>query len=391
MSVRSIQFIGMTFRYGLAIAALAIVCQTAEAQPIISRVKDVAKLDGVQDNPLIGYGLVAGLGGTGDGRRGFTAHTLNNLMASMGINVLQPDVIDTEIIPDNVASVMVMANLPAFARPGQRVDATVVSIGRAESLQGGYLITTPLKGADGEFYGLAYGPVSIGGFVVSGGGGPMVQQNHTVVGVIPRGVIVEGEPVFHDVLQEGNVLRWLLHQPDFKTASNLQSRINGAAGRRIAVAEDAGAVRVSIGLSQAGQIVLGERGFDSLVDAIAYVDDLQIETDQPARIVINERTGTIVAGRDIRVHPAVIAHGPLRITIQHTPQVTPGIFEPGIVTEQIDIDVQEGDEQIAIIEGTTVGEVVEYLNRLGYTPRDLIAILEAMAYQGALRAVIDKM
>lgn len=375
---------------------LAFWAQPSLGQPVISRVKDISTLQGIQDNPLIGYGLVAGLAGTGDGRRGFTARSLNNMLSGLGINVLQQEDVDTEVIPDNVAAVMVMADLPPFARPGTRVDATVVSIGRAESLQGGYLIQTPLRGADNNFYGLAYGPISIGGFVVDaggGGGGASVQQNHTVVGVIPNGVVLEGETINHEVLQPGNVLRWLLHNPDYKTATNLQNKINGAAGQPIAMAEDAGAVRVRVGANAQGQVVIGDRAFNSLVEAIAFVDEMQIETDAPAKIIINERTGTIVAGSDIRVHQAVVAHGPLRITIQQTPEVTPAGVGPGgepVQTAQTEIQAEEGN-RIAMIEGTTVAEVVQNLNQLGYTPRDLIAILEAMARQGAIRAEIEKM
>jgi len=241
---------------------------------------------------------------------------------------------------------------------------------------------------------LAYGPVSIGGFVVSAGGGgagaggAMVQKNHAAVGLIPNGCLVEGEPVIHDVLQEGNTLRWLLYTPDFKTASNLQRKINSICGGRIAVAEDPSAVRVSLGLDPTGNIVLGTQSFDSLVDAVAFVDDTQIETDEPAKIVMNERTGTIVAGQDIRVRNVVVAHGPLRITIQSTPEVTPaGLGQGGapVTTTQTQVTATEG-EKVVLVKGTTIGEVVQNLNVLGYTPRDLIAIIQAMMAAGAVKA-----
>lgn len=372
----------------------------SQGQPLISRVKDIAKLDGIQENPLVGYGLVAGLAGTGDGRRGFTAQTLTNLLAGMGINVLEPDIVSTEVIPDNVAAVMVMADLPPFKRPGTKINATVVSIGRAESFQGGHLLPTPLKGADGKIHGIARGPVSIGGFVATGGGGgagqgsASVQENHTLVGYIPNGVIIEGEPVFHEVLQPGNTLRWLLHEPDFKTASNLQRKINSVCEGDIAVAEDASAIRVALDVDQEGKIILGDKGFNSLVDAIAFVEDVMVETDEPARIVINERTGTIVGGNDIRVRNTVVAHGPLRISIQTTPQTTPGDFfgqQPPQTTTQTQVQANQGDLKVAQVEATTVGEVVANLNALGYTPRDLIAILEAMSAAGAIKAEIVMM
>lgn len=381
----------------LSAFTLAIFAHGAWSQPVVSRIKDISQLDGAQDNTLIGYGLVAGLNGTGDGRRGFTAQSLNNLLAGMGINVLQPDVITTEVVPDNVAAVIVTANLKPYSRPGTRLDATVVSIGRSSSLQGGYLITTPLKGADGNFYGVAQGPVSIGGFLVSGGGGAgaaggaIVQENHTVVGRIPNGVIVEGEFVNHDILQEGNTLRWLIHNPDWKTASNLQRRINSLANQRVAVAEDASAVRVKLDYNvETNQIALGDRLFDSLADVIAYIEEAQVETDQPNRVIINERTGTVVAGLDIRVQNTVVAHGPLRITIQNTPEVTPAGLGPGgqpVQTNQANVQAQTGDK-VAVIDGTTIGDVVTNLNALGYSPRDLIAILQAMAEAGAIKAEI---
>ncbi len=388
------RIIRMLFFITSAVMALMLV-QSVQAQQLISRVKDISKLDGVQENPLIGYGLVGGLDGTGDGRRGFTAQTLNNLLAGMGINVIPQDIITTEVIPDNVAAVIVMANLPPFARPGSKVDVSVMSIGRADSLQGGTLLTTPLKGADDQIHGIAQGPITIGGFQAEAGGGAgqggaSVQQNHALVGTIPNGMIVEGEPVFHNVLQEGNTLRWVLKIPDFKTASNMQRRINSVAGRQVAYAEDAGAVRVQVGLNDRNEIVVGNQAFNSLVDAIAYIDDIQVETDEPQKIIINERTGTIVAGQDIKVRNAVIAHGPLRITIRTTPEVTPGLEGDATVVEQADVTAEEGNK-VAAIEGTTMGEVVTNLNALGYTPRDLIAILQAMKAAGYIKADIEMM
>ncbi len=395
-----IRLVGVAFAFFLALLMM-IVIHGAYAQPSVSRIKEIAKLEGIQDNQLIGYGLVAGLNGTGDGRRGFTAQSLNNLVAGMGVNVIDPETITTEVVPDNVAAVIVTANLPAFARPGTKIDATVISIGRAQSLQGGYLLLTALKGGDDKIHGVAQGPVSIGGFIVAGGGGAaggaVVQENHTTVGRIPNGIIVEGEYVQHDILQENNTLRWLLTRPDWKTASNLQRKINSIAGRRIAIAEDASSILVKVGpvgsqqiFNQNDQIILGDRAFNSLVDAIAYVEEATIETDQPAKIIINERTGTVVAGLNIRVDDTVVAHGPLRITIQNTPEVTPAGLGPGgapVQVNQAAVQAQTGDK-VAVIEGTTIGDVVSNLNALGYSPRDLIAILQLMAESGALKAEI---
>ncbi len=376
---------------------IGLICIDAVSQPIVARVKDIAQLDGIQDNPLIGYGLVGGLEGTGDGRRGFTAHTLANLLSGLGINVLQPDMIATEVIPDNVAAVVVLADLPPFARPGSRINCSVISIGRAASLQGGTLLPTALMGADGKPHGMAYGGLSLGGFVVAGGGGgggASVQKNHTLVANIPNGVIVEGEKVSHNIIQEGTNLRWMLHTPDFKTAANLERKINSICQENIAIAEDASSILVRfdvIDLGDTKKVRLGNNAFDSLVNAIAFIDETEIEVDEVAKIVINERTGTIIAGQNIRVRDAVIVNGALRITIQTTPEVS----QPGVgaaagqttQTAQTQVTANE-DDKVALIAGTTIGDVITNLNQLGYTPRDLIAILQNMAAAGYIKAEI---
>lgn len=363
---------------------------TVQAQPVVSRVKDVASLDGMQNNIIYGYGLVAGLEGTGDGRQGFTRQSLANMLGMMNVKV-RPD----EVIPDNVAAVWVEATIPPFVRPGQTIEASITSLGQAQSLQGGRLLPTPLLGADGKIHGLAQGAISIGGFRVEGGGGggggAVIQQNHTLVGIIPNGVIVEGELITHDVLQDGNSLRWLLNAQDFKTASNLERKINSAANLNISVAEDSGAVRVFVGMSPEGHFLLGNQAFGSLVSLIAFVDDLEIETDEPAKIVINERTGTVVAGQNIRVRNVIIAQGALRISIKSTEEVQGGsLVDPGQVVQNVNVTAEENAPQIATVQGTTVGELVQELNALGYTPRDLIAIFESMAAAGAIKAQIIK-
>ncbi len=376
---------------------IGFICIDAVAQPIVARVKDIAQLDGIQDNPLIGYGLVGGLEGTGDGRRGFTAHTLSNLLSGLGINVLQPDLVSTEVIPDNVAAVVVLADLPPFSRPGSRVNCSVISIGRAKSLQGGTLLPTALMGADGKPHGLAYGGLSLGGFVVAGGGGAgggaSVQKNHTLVASIPNGVIVEGDKVTHDIIQEGTNLRWMLHTPDFKTAANLERKINSICQENIAIAEDASSILVRfdvIDLGDSKKVRLGNNAFDSLVNAIAFIDETEIEVDEVAKIIINERTGTIIAGQNIRVRDAVIVNGPLRITIQTTQEISqPGLGTGGQTTPNQNTNVTATeDEKIALVAGTTIGDVITNLNQLGYTPRDLIAILQNMAAAGYIKAEI---
>jgi flagellar P-ring protein precursor FlgI len=368
---------------------MLLMVSAVQAQPVLSRVKDVANLDGMQNNIIYGYGLVAGLEGTGDGRQGFTRQSLANMLGMMNVKV-RPD----EVIPDNVAAVWVEATIPPFVRPGQTIDARITSLGQAQSLQGGSLLPTPLLGADGKIHGLSQGPISIGGFRVDGGGGgggAVIQQNHTLVGIIPNGVIVEGEMIDHDILQDGNSLRWLLDTQDFKTASNLERKINSAANLNIARAEDAGAIRVFVGVSQEGNFLLGNQAFPSLVSLIAYVDDLEIETDEPAKIVINERTGTVVAGQNIRVRNVVIAQGALRISINSTEEAQGGGFnQPAVPVINTTAQAEENAPQIANVQGTTVGELVEQLNQLGYSPRDLISIFESMAAAGAIKAQIVK-
>ncbi len=350
---------------------------------VISRVKDIAAVDGAQENQLIGYGLVIGLNGTGDSSSAFTKSSLANMLNALG-NRLTADDIDAS----NVAAVVVSAKLPPFARPGTTFDVAISSIGGAKSLQGGTLIPTPLLGGDNKIHALAQGPVSLGGFLVTGGGGgggsASVQQNHTTVGRISGGATVEGDEVIQDIVQDG-YLRLNLHDPDFRTAYNLKETINEALNVKAAQATTMATVEIDL-----RQLVNTE--YDNVVDLMAILGELPVRTDMEARIVINENTGTVVAGEHIRLHPVAIAHGNLNITISETQEA---VTAPGIGAEaqieklsnaQAQADVEPGG--LYFVEGATVKELVDSLNQLGVNPRDLITIFQTLNVAGALNAKI---
>lgn len=339
------------------------------------RIKDIASFEGFRDNQLIGYGLVVGLDGTGD--KGLaTMQAIANMMQRMGLTVQPKD-----IKAKNTASVMVIANLPPFPKPGIRIDAIVSTLGDAKSLQGGTLLLTPMKGPDGKVYGLAQGPVSIGGFV-GGGGGTTVQKNHPTTGKVPEGVIIEREPPFN--LINGNEIKIFLKRPDFTTAKEIALRINEALKFDYASPVDPSTIRLAIPPEYKGRIV----------ELVSLIESLDVDIDIPARVVINERTGTVVIGEKVRVSPVAIAHGNLSIEIKteykvsQPPPLAPEKAETVVVPEK---EVQVKEERAALVEvsGTTLGEVVRALNALGVTPRDLISILQALKAAGALRAELE--
>ena len=373
--------------YILTILAVFTVA-TPEPFGATSRVKDIAFVDGAQDNFLLGYGLVVGLSGTGDGSGGLTSTSLANMM-----NVLGQRATANDVDPSNVAAVVVSAVLPPFYRPGSRIDVTVSTIGASKNLQGGNLVQTPLMGADQRVHAVAMGPVSIGGFRVEGGGGgggsSVVQQNHPTVGVVANGAIVEGDEVIHDLLV-GGYLRFNLFDPDFRTAHNMQESVNEALGQRAAQAINPAVIEIDV--SQ-----LADTEFANIVDLVAFLEGLPVTTDMPARIVLNENTGTVVAGEGIRIHPVAIAHGFLCISITETQEKQPvaGIGAGAQVTDaettnvEITADVDPGG--LFFVEGATVRELVDSLNQLGVNPRDLIAIFQALKRAGALKAELVTM
>lgn len=363
------------------LAALLAGLALAEPAGAQARVKDVARVQGIRENSLYGYGLVIGLNGTGDKSRSnpFTPQTIVNMLQRLGISV-PVDRLDGK----NVAAVMVTAKLPPFARAGMALDVTVSSLGDATTLQGGTLLLTPLQAADGRVYALAQGPVSVGGFAASGAGGDTVQKNHPTVGRIPGGAIVEREISF---ALDPSTLTFALLQPDFTTAVRLAAAVNGAVGAEVARAVDPTTVVVQVPPSERPRVV----------EFIARIESARLEIDAPARVVINERTGTVIMGAHLRISTVAVSHGNLAITIREDTQVSqpPPLAPRGaatVVVPKSDVTVREDKGQLAVVpQGASIGEVVQGLNALGVTPRDLIAILQAIRQAGALMAELEIM
>jgi flagellar P-ring protein precursor FlgI len=360
-----------------AITALALAAGClVQAAPSV-RVKELATIQGVRSNPLFGYGLVVGLKGTGDGTQAeFTTQSLANLLRRSGVSVPQ-----SAIRVRNVAAVMVTADLPPFTRAGQRLDVQVSSIGDAKSLQGGTLLIAPLQGPDGATYAVAQGAVSIGGAFLGGGGGNSVTKNHPTTGRIPGGAIVEREVA--GAFGDAGEFRLLLNQPDFATASRIVGAVNSSFGSAVARAEDA----VSIVIDPPAEFA------SSGVSLLARIQEIEVEPDASARIVINEKTGTVVMGNDVRISTVALAHGNLTVevgTYYETSQPMP-FSENGetVVVPQTELYAEEGaNSVITLKEGATVSEIVESLNDLGVSARDMIAILQAIRSAGALHAEI---
>ena len=354
---------------------------SASAAHASSRVKDVAGFEGVRENVLVGYGLVVGLNKTGDDLKkiGATKQSLLGMLERFGINTR-----DDRLETDNVAAVVVTAVLPPFARQGSRVDINVSSLGNAQSLQGGSLAVTPLMGADGEVYAVAQGQVQVGGFTAQGAGATITRGVPTA-GRIPNGAIVEREVDFD--LADMNSVKVALHNPDFTTARRISDAVNALLGTPAAVATDPGTVLVSL--------PEGYRG--SVVDLMTDIEQLRIEPDQSAKVVIDENTGIIVIGDDVRISTLAIAQGNLTIKVTETPQVSqPAPFsETGqtVVVPRTEIEVDEGaDRRLAVVNGgVSLQELVNGLNALGIGPRDMISILQAIKASGAMQAELEVM
>jgi flagellar P-ring protein precursor FlgI len=355
----------------LLLAILAAVACQGQA-----RIKDIANIQGDRSNQLIGYGLVVGLEGTGDSNSTiFTAQSVVNTLLKLGVNVPQ-----NTVKVKNVAAVLVTANLPAFAKNGSRIDVTVNSIGDARSLQGGTLIQTPLQGADGSVYAVAQGPMSIGGFNFSSGGSG-VQLNHVNVGRIPAGGIVEKE--VPTSITDGKTIEITLNSPDFTTANRIAEVIRTKIPSTNAQAEDSTTVNVTIPDSQKSNLI----GF------ISSLEGLTVDPDTAAKIVVDERTGTVVIGGTVKVSACAIAHGNLQVTVENTPVVAiPAPFTNGgkpVVVPQKSTTAKETSSKLAEIQSnTTIDDLVKALNALGVTPRDLIAILQTMHTAGYISAEI---
>lgn len=353
------------------LAALSL--SAAPERKVETRLKDVARLQGVRGNQLLGYGVVVGLEGTGDkDQTKFTVQSLANLLGRQGISI-NPAVIKVK----NVAAVMVTAELPPFAKPGGRIDVTVSSTGDAKSLAGGTLLMAPLKGPDGVVYAVAQGPLLVGGFS-AGAAGTTTVKNHPTAGRIPDGGVVERE-VSHS-FNERSALRYSLQEEDFTTAVRVVNAVNEELGEGAAKAMDARTVEVAVPQDYQGRVV----------ELVARLENLGIQLQQKARVVVNEKTGTVIMGSDVKLGAVSIVQGGLSIQVTSTPMVSqPNPMGRGktVQTEQKDVVVtEEKPKTLSIEPGVSVGRLAEMLNTLGVTPRDLVAILQAIKDAGALNA-----
>ncbi len=351
------------------------------------RLKDLANVKGVRDNQLIGYGLIVGLNGTGDGSNSaFTTRGLVSMLTNMGVKVNESD-----IKVKNVAGVIVTAKLAPFMKTGQTMDITISSLGDAASLQGGTLLTTPLKGLDGKVYAIAQGPVSIGGFEVSGNtaatGG---QKNHLNVGRIPNGATVEKE--VPSLFADQDKITLSLNAPDFTTVTRMVAAINKYLGRPAAAAQDGATVNIAV-----------PEGYrQNTVSLLAALENLEITPDSTAKVVLDERTGTIVIGENVRIDTLAISHGAM--SIQVSPEQPPPILTKEMVGQTITPEMvkeektaldkaaiapRETNRLLTLTPGVSLGELVKALNAVGVTPRDLIAIFQAIKASGALQAELE--
>ena len=328
----------------LALALLLVIVFSGSVSA--ARIKDIANIKGVRSNQLVGYGLVIGLDGTGDKDDKITVRSISEMLEKMGLTV-KPD----DIKADNVASVIVTAKLPAFARAGSRIDVLVSSIGKADNLQGGTLLFTPLKGADRKIYAIAQGPVSTGGFKVGGKSGGGVQKNHPTVGRVAGGALIERE-IKSDFANKTKLVL-SLHNPDFTTASRTVAAINKTLAAEIARTPDSGTIEIDIPPEYDG----------NMVGLVTVVENIGVNPDMYARVIINERTGTVVMGADVRLSTIAIAHGSLSIQIRESTDVSqPTAFSRGgqtVASPESDITVKEQKVPIYVLEsGVSIGDVV---------------------------------
>jgi flagellar P-ring protein precursor FlgI len=342
-----------------------------------SRIKDIASFEGVRDNQLVGYGLVVGLNGTGDrSNTVFSTQTLANMLQRSGI-AISPDKVRVK----NIAAVMVTATLPPSIRQGSRIDITVSSLGDAQSVQGGVLIQTPLQAANDQIYVVAQGQVTLGGYS-AGGNGNSTQVNHPTVGRIPNGGLVEKDMALD--FTGKSQLNLVLNQNDFTTMSRTVNAINEGAGANVASAKDGRTVAINVPANYSNRII----------EFMALVENVRMDVDLPARVVINEKTGTIVLGKEVRIAPVSIIHGSLSLQvgtefIVSQPQPLSKGGETVVVPVKT-VSVQETKGRTATIrDGASVEEVVRALNTMGAGPRDVIAILQAIKAQGALQAELE--
>ena len=372
----------MTRTWNMAVATLVIAWTLFTALAPIqaaSRIKDLSNVEGVRQNQLIGYGLVVGLNGTGDtiNNSPFTKQSLQAMLERLGLNIR-----GQTLRTGNVAAVMVTANLPSFGTQGTRIDVTVSALGDSKSLQGGVLLVTPLLSADGNVYAVAQGSLAIGGFQAEGDAAKITRGVPTV-GRIANGAIIEREIDF--ALNRMNQVRLALRNPDFTTAKRIAAAVNDFIGVPTAEPLDPATVQVTVPKQYEGNVVA----------LLTEIEQLQIEPDLAAKIIIDERSGIIVMGRDVRVSMVAVAQGNLTVTIAETPQVSqPNPLSRGrtVTTPRTQVGVQEDGKKLALVrEGVSLQQLVDGLNALGIGPRDLIAILQAIKAAGAIQADIEVM
>jgi len=357
------------------ITCLALLAVTLSIQADQSvKLKDIAKIEGERSNQLVGYGLVVGLDGTGDTQQAiFTVQSVANMLQKFGIAVPA-----AKMKVKNVAAVMVTANLPPFVRPGTRIDVLVSSLGDAKSLQGGTLLQTPLQAANGGVYAVAQGSISIGGFT-AGGGGTSVTKNHPTAGRIPEGAIVE--QAVPTTLTDGKSVNILLSNPDFATAAGIAQAINEKLGAGMASALDPATVRVTTSDPS------------NLVSLVAEIGEISVVQSTVAKVIVNERTGTVIIGGSVKLSPAAVSHGNLSVEISTELQVSqPGPISTGqtAVVPQKTVEATEQNARLMSLQpGTTLEDLVRALNELKVTPRDIIAILQALKQAGALHAELE--
>ena len=361
-----------------SLAIVVLVVPSARA----ARIKDIAAVEGMRANQLQGYGLVVGLNNTGDSQQAlFTPQTVLNFLRRRGLTL---DVNPRQLQVKNVAAVLVTATLPPFARQGTHIPAQVSSMGDAKSLQGGTLIGTPLFAGDGQVYAVGQGALSLGGGFSARGAGASAQKSHPTVALLTDGALVEKEVPAS--LGAGGVVTIALHDPDFTTAERVSAAVNATLGRSAAHPVDPGTVAVT----------LRGNSPDEAVDTVTAIERVEVQPDVAARVVLNERTGTVIIGNDVRVLPVAIAHGSLQVIVRTDYGVSqPAPFSQGqtTVVPESDIKVEEGKPQnLAVLKaGVSLGQLVSGLNALGVTPQDLIAILQAIKQAGALEADLEIM
>ena len=362
-------------RLFLCILTLFSLSLSAQAE----RIKDLADIQGVRSNALIGYGIVVGLNGTGDSSNSspFTISSITAMLERFGVNV-RPDI--KKMKPKNIAAVIVTAELPAFARPGQQLDITISSLGDSKSLRGGTLLITPLLGGDGQAYAVAQGGLSVGGFAIAGAAGNTV-KNHPTVGKIPNGARIErAAPRGLEAGQEKITV--MLRNPDFTTVQRMKKVINQAMGKGMAKALDAGTIEV---WNPSGDAIA----------LIAQLERLELLTDRPAVVVVDERTGTIVMGQGVTIETVAVSHGNISVSVVEGADISqPFAFSNGATTSTptTEVSVQEDEAQLVVLpRQVTLASLVSALNSVGATPSDLIAVLQAIKSAGALHAELRVM